>query len=125
MIDTTATEPATIRRPPGLTNSRRKLLALLIARHTVSYEAIINELWGDCIDGGPDDPTNTIRAHVCYLRSFLARFDVAIETAIGLGYRIPTREMRDAARAALEIGAAEVWSDRRRASAGNEIAAVA
>lgn len=109
----------------GLTHSRRVILKALVQREFVPIESLIDLLWGHDPNGGPDDPLNVIRVHMAFVRRFLERFGVIVETSRGLGYRIPSAQMRETAHEAMIQGIEERWSDQRRSSTGEIVGAVA
>ena len=64
----------------------RVILGLLVQIGEAPTEKIIELVWGDEIDGGPDDPNNVLKATMSYLRRKLAVIDVKITTVYGFGY---------------------------------------
>lgn len=54
----------------------------------ITYEAMIDALWGDDPDGGPDDATGRLRVHICNLRKALAGGDRRIVTLWKTGVRL-------------------------------------
>ena len=60
------------------------------ANHVVPRERLADALYGDDIDGGPDDARRAIHVRVCILRRRLTKagFPGAIRTSHGVGYEL-------------------------------------
>ena len=56
----------------------------------IAYERLIHMLWSDDLDGGPDDPMDALKVHVCHIRGRLrwGNFPGTIETHWGLGFEL-------------------------------------
>ena len=78
--------------PPATENQMRFLGALMRhPEHFKRYEFLIDVVWGDDADGGPENPSTCLRVMVFNLRKRLKKHGIAegfIETAWGHGYRI-------------------------------------
>jgi len=91
--------------PPewALTGREMRLFGVLMARDLATKNAIMTALYGDRIDEPPE--IKIVDVFICKLRAKLKRFEVAIETVWGLGYRL-SAESKAAVRARLAEGAA-------------------
>jgi DNA-binding response OmpR family regulator len=69
-----------------------KLLSSLAgaAGRVVRLDALIDAVWGDDVDGGPDNARKSVYVHMCYLRRRLAasRFPGRIANHHGVGYEL-------------------------------------
>ena len=72
-------------------------LRLLLDRpdRVMSWDAIIDYLWGMDIDGGPLDPHNVVTVYVWKIRKLLG--SAIIETVHGTGYRLNSSSLLKAA----------------------------
>lgn len=70
-----------------LTPSQFRIASCIVAARgkTVSADAIMEALYGDDPDGGPEE--KTIDVHLCKIRKALPALGIAIETVWGRGYR--------------------------------------
>ena len=93
----------------AMTPMQRQILEFLLSRAFVRQEQMYNFLWGDSIDGGPDDPRKTMSVHMVYLRRLLQPAGVVIETRRGVGWRIPD-QCKQTARAVLAADDGNGWS---------------
>lgn len=71
-----------------LTPMQRRILEVLAARPLVSHTGMIDALYGDDPDGGPEDPVRVISVHILNLRRQVERYGVTIETKRAVGWRI-------------------------------------
>lgn len=55
--------------------------------HYVNREQLIDWIYADDLDGGPDNPSNAISAHLYYMRPKLQEFGWAIDRIQGQGIR--------------------------------------
>lgn len=83
--------------------TKRELLRLLAEsrKRWVTYEELIDGLWGHDPEGGPLDPRRNILVHVAGMRPALAARGVTIGCVFGVGMYIPEAQ-RGAARAILD-----------------------
>ena len=67
--------------------------ALLGAEKIVTTDALIDAIWGDDPEGGPDDALNTLRVHINRIRSMLERSGLRwqVRTHITRGYQLTYR----------------------------------
>lgn len=80
---------------PPVTPQQLKLCRALLRHpdHWKRYEYLIDVVWGDDPDGGPENPSNGLRVMVFNLRKRLAAKGVVgegeiVETSWGMGYRL-------------------------------------
>jgi DNA-binding response OmpR family regulator len=75
-----------------LTPAQSRIMASLAtsAGRVVRREALIDAVWGDDEDGGPDDARKSVYVHVCQLRRRLAalQFPGRIVNHHGVGYEL-------------------------------------
>lgn len=66
-------------------NQQRRILDALASAYPndVTKAQLIDALYWDDIDGGPDDPSNVIGQQICRLRPVLASYGWTIPTAKG------------------------------------------
>jgi len=88
-----ASYPSSIR----LTGTQTKLLEVLLrdTPRAVSYDCIIDAVYSDHVDGGPEDVMGNIKVHVCNLRRMIreAGWPVRITTYYGRSYALAVTEM--------------------------------
>jgi hypothetical protein len=85
-----------------LAGNQARILAALVEHDNMTRAQLIERLYGDREDGGPDDANGNFRVTLCYLRRALRERGVHIMTYnpqwhVGCRYRIPDA-MKDAAR---------------------------
>jgi DNA-binding response OmpR family regulator len=68
----------------------RILAALAERASVVRYDALIERVWGDDSDGGPDDVDHAMHTHVSSLRKRLASagFPGRVRNVWGIGYEL-------------------------------------
>jgi hypothetical protein len=74
---------------PHLQPSERLILLALSRRQLVSMDHILFALYGNRMDGGPDDPAGSFRVMLTRLRKKLAPMGITIEVA-ARGYHSPS-----------------------------------
>jgi DNA-binding response OmpR family regulator len=66
----------------------RMVLILGVIDGIVDHEQMEDQLWGDHIDGGPDNTRNAINAHLTHLRHCIAPLGVVIVNRFGRGWEL-------------------------------------
>lgn len=64
------------------------LLALASTRAHISKAELIDALYGDDPDGGPDFADSVVKVHICRLRRKLAPYGWKIDTEYNRGYAL-------------------------------------
>ncbi len=64
-----------------LSPTQRAMLAPLRAGHPVPMERLVNILYANRYDGGPEDAPHTVRQQMYRMRQKLANLGISIETA--------------------------------------------
>ena len=73
----------------------RVLLLLAATRGRVTLQALVDCMWGERLDGGPDSAESIVRVTVAKARSLAAALQLAVTCEYALGYEF--RDLRAAA----------------------------
>ena len=75
-------------RAVGVGGAKLMILTMLMSRQECSREALIDAMYGDRPDGGPEYAKKIIDISICKLRRKLVPFGVTIKTVWNWGYSI-------------------------------------
>ncbi len=69
----------------ALSSQQRAIVEVLVGAYprTVSMEKLVDALWGDDPNGGPDNPRRVVHAQVCHIRRILAASGWTIPNLLG------------------------------------------
>lgn len=78
----------------ALTRDQAKIMHALLRRFALvlSFDSIANLLWGDRVDGGPENTIGVIRAQLSYIRRKLRGWPFVIVCSYTAGYSLCRRE---------------------------------
>ena len=80
-----------------LTGQESKMFGVLFKRELVTKELAMDVLYGHRPDGDLEPEIKIVDVFVCKMRKKLKPFDIAIETVLGRGYRLPATSKAAAA----------------------------
>lgn len=82
-----------------LTEAQRRLFLVLAAQRgaVVSWSDMLNAIYFDDIDGGPLNARRTVHVIRCYANKKIERFGLRISSTFGVGYRLETISVAEAA----------------------------
>ncbi len=70
------------------TRREQVLLGILAARRVMTHDMMILGVYGECVDGGPDDVRNVLQVGMVILRKKLKRFGIEVRSMRQIGYEI-------------------------------------
>jgi two-component system, cell cycle response regulator CtrA len=96
-------------RAMRLSPQEEQILGILVAKSFVAYPTLVDWLYSEQADGGPEDPRNVITTTVSRIKSKLRPYGYDIDTSWGRGYSMSEwmrKELRDWSEQELETNQA-------------------